>query len=557
MERDIDPTTTRSLMGSLYPAPGIYSKYFSMDHEPLVEIVQDTCGRHDTFGLACTARYYEDLGYPGHVNCSDNMNREFSRFDVKPRGGWPAINFFFNTLLDDTNAIGMDDPWSRPGDYVLLRALSDLVCISTACPCDVDPANGWNPTDIQVRVYNRNEDFKRSIGWRKSVEADVEETKETGFHECFARHTRDFIEYNGYWLANQMTNHGAIAEYWACREKAAIMDLSPLRKYEVTGPDAEELMQLGVTRNMKKLAVGQVVYTAMCYEHGGMIDDGTVFRLGDTNFRWVGGNDDSGLWLKQLAKDKGLNAWVRPSTDQLCNVAVQGRVSKEILSQVIWTPPTQPTVDELGWFRFTVARLGDFHGPACVVSRTGYSGELGYEVFCHPKDAVEIFDAIWAVGEPLGMLPLGLAALDLLRIESGLIFAGYEFSDQTDPFEAGISFTVPLKSKEDDFIGRKALEERKAHPQKQLVGLAIEGGLVPANGDCLRIGKAQVGEITSAMKSPLLGQVIALARIDVTHAEIGTELDVGQLDGHQKRLRAKVVPFPHVDPTKEKVKGNY
>ena len=116
---------------------------------------------------------------------------------------------------------------------------------------------------------------------------------------------------------------------------------------------------------------------------------------------------------------------------------------------------------------------------------------------------------------------------------------------------------MPLKSKEDDFIGRKALEERKAHPQKQLVGLAIEGGLVPANGDCLRIGKAQVGEITSAMKSPLLGQVIALARIDVTHAEIGTELDVGQLDGHQKRLRAKVVPFPHVDPTKEKVKGNY
>jgi len=428
LERDIDPTTTRSLVGSLYPAPGIYSKYYSMDQEPLIEIVQDTCGRHDTFGLACTARYYEDLGYPGHVNCSDNMNNELTQFNVKPRGGWPAINFFFNTLLDDANAIGMDDPWSRPGDYVLLRALSDVVCISTACPCDVDPANGWNPTDIQTRVYESNEDFKRSIGWRKSVEADVEETKETGFHACFARHTRDFVEYNGYWLANQMTNHGSLAEYWACREKAAIMDLSPLRKYEITGPDAEALMQLGVTRNMKKLAVGQVVYTAMCYEHGGMIDDGTVFRLGDTNFRWVGGNDDSGLWLKQLANDRGLNAWVRPSTDQLCNVAVQGRLSREILADIMWTPPTQPTIDELGWFRFSVARLGDFHGPACVVSRTGYSGELGYEVFCHPKDANEFFDAIWASGEPRGMLPLGLAALDLLRIESGLIFAGYELA---------------------------------------------------------------------------------------------------------------------------------
>ena len=557
LERDIDPTTTRSLMGSLYPAPGIYSKYFSIDQEPLVEIVQDTCGRHDTFGLACTARYYEDLGYPGHINCTDNMNRDLAQFNVKPRGGWPAINFFFNTLLDETNAIGMDDPWSRPGDYVLLRALSDLVCVSTACPCDVDPANGWNPTDIQVRVYKNNENFKRSIGWRKSVEADVEETKETGFHECFARHTRDFVEYNGFWLANQMTQHGAIAEYWACREKAAIMDLSPLRKYEVTGPDAENLMQLAVTRNMKKLSVGQVVYTAMCYEHGGMIDDGTVFRLGDNNFRWVGGNDDSGLWLKHLVQDKGLDAWVRPSTDHLCNIAVQGKLSREILSKTIWTPPTQANIEELGWFRFSVARLGDFHGPACVVSRTGYSGELGYEVFCHPKDAVQVFDAIWAVGEPMGMVPLGLAALDLLRIESGLIFAGYEFSDQTDPFEAGIGFTVALKTNEDDFIGRQALEKRKANPQRQLVGLELEGSVVPSNGDCVRIGKAQVGEITSAMKSPTLGKVIALARVDVTHAALGTKIDVGQLDGHQKRLPATVVQFPHVDPNKERVKGNY
>lgn len=557
IERDIDPTTTRSLMGSLYPTPGLYSKYYSMDQEPLVEIVQDTCGRHDVFGLACTARYYADLGYPGHVNCSDNMNKSLADYGVRPRAGWPAINFFFNTFLDDTNAIGFDDPWSRPGDYVLVRALSDLVCVTSACPCDVDPANGWNPTDIQVRVYKNNENFKRSIGWRKSVEADVEETKQTGFHECFARHTRDFVEYNGYWLPNEMTQHGAIAEYWACREKAAIMDLSPLRKYEVVGPDAETLMQLAVTRNMKKLSVGQVVYTAMCYEHGGMIDDGTVFRLGSNNFRWVGGNDDSGLWLRKLAQERNLNAWVRPSTDHLCNVGVQGRLSREILAEIIWTPPTQSTIDEMGWFRFSVARLGDFHGPACVVSRTGYSGELGYEVFCHPDDATTFFDAIWAVGEPKGMVPLGLAALDMLRIESGLIFAGYEFSDQTDPFEAGIGFTVPLKSKEDDFIGRTVLEERKLHPQKQLVGLSIEGNEVPSKGDCLRFGKAQIGEITSAMKSPLLGQVIALARVDVTHAEIGSTLEVGQLDGHQKRLQAKVVPFPHFDPKKERVKGGY
>ncbi len=557
VEREIDPTTTRSLMGSLYPAPGIFSKYYSSDQEALVEIVQDTCGRHDTFGLACTARYYEDLGYPGHVNCSDNMNKDLARFDIRPRGGWPAINFFFNTMLDDTNALGMDDPWSRPGDYVMLRALTDLVCVSTGCPCDVDPANGWNPTDIQVRTYKAEEDFKRSIGFRKSAEADMEETKETGFHERFAKHTRDFTEYNGYWLANTMTGEGAIAEYWAAREKAVIMDLSPLRKYEVTGPDAEELMQLCVTRNMKKLSIGGVVYTAMCYEHGGMIDDGTVFRLGETNFRWIGGNDTSGEWIREQAEARGLNAWVKNSTDQLHNVAVQGPISRDILSQIFWTPPQQQTIAELGWFKFTIARIGDFHGTAVVISRTGYSGELGYEVFCHPKDAAEVFDAIWAVGAPMGMKPLGLEALDMLRTESGLIFAGYEFSDQTDPFEAGIGFTVPLKTQEDDFIGRAAIERRKANPQKKLVGLDIEGGIIPASGDCIRIGKAQVGEITSAMKSPYLGKTIALARLDVTHAEPGTALEIGQLDGQQKRLKATVTTFPHFDPTKERVKGNY
>mgnify|MGYP005988856997 CR=1 FL=1 len=557
LEREIDPTTTRSLMGSLYPMPGLHSKYFSVDHEPLVEVIRDTVGRHDTFGLACTARYYEDLGYPGHVNCSENITRELAAYNIKPRGGWPAINLFFNTLLDDTHAISMDEPYSRPGDYVMVRALSDLVCISTACPCDIDPANGWNPTDIQVRVYDSNNDFSRSIGWRKTPGADLEETKKTGFHNCFAKHTRNFVEYAGYWLAQEMTNHGPIAEYWAAREKAVIMDLSPLRKYEVTGPDAEALMQLCVTRNIKKLAVGGIVYTAMCYDHGGMIDDGTVFRLGETNFRWIGGNDESGLWLRKQAQAHGMNAWVRSSTDHHCNVAIQGPLSRDILKQVIWTPPHQATVEELPWFRLTMARLGDFHGPSVVVSRTGYSGELGYEVFCHPKDAEEVFDAIWKAGEPMGMIPLGLGALDMLRIEAGLIFAGSEFDDQTDPMEAGIGFTVPLKSKEDDFIGRAALETRKATPQKKLVGLELPGGVVPTPGDCVHVGKPQVGIVTSAMKSPVLGKVIALARVDVTHAEIGTELEIGRLDGDQVRLSARVVRFPHFDPTKEHVKGNY
>jgi aminomethyltransferase len=236
---------------------------------------------------------------------------------------------------------------------------------------------------------------------------------------------------------------------------------------------------------------------------------------------------------------------------------VQGPKSRHILREIIWTPPTQPNIDELGMFRISVARIGDFHGPSVVVGRAGYTGELGYEVFCHPKDAGQVFDAVWQAGQPHGMIPFGLAALDLVRIEAGLIFAGSEFDDQTDPMEAGIGFTVPLKSKTDDFIGRAALERRKQTPARKLVGLDVEGGVVPSPGDCLRVGKAQIGEITSAMKSPYLGKVIALARVDVIYSEPGTAIEIGQLDGLQKRLRAEVVRSPHFDPAKERVKGNY
>jgi aminomethyltransferase len=145
---------------------------------------------------------------------------------------------------------------------------------------------------------------------------------------------------------------------------------------------------------------------------------------------------------------------------------------------------------------------------------------------------------------------MGLAALDMVRIEAGLIFAGNDFSDQTDPFEAGIGFTVPLKSKPDDFIGRDALIRRKETPSRKMVGLEIDGNVDVGHGDCIHVGRAQVGEVTSAMRSPLLGKNIALARLDVTHSAAGTEVEIGKLDGHAKRLPARVVAFPHYDPQK-------
>jgi aminomethyltransferase len=546
---------TRTLTGRSYPTPGLPSKAFDREFDPLVEIVQDTCGRHDAFATACNARYYDDMGYPGHVNCSENFNRALEPYGVAPRKGWEALNYFYNTNIDQNNQLYLDEPWSRPGDYILMRALTDLVCVSSACPDDIDAANGWNPTDIQVRTYAAGEQFSRAVAYRMTPDAEPELTRETAFHPRFSKLTRNFTEYRGYWLPQRFNNEGAIEEYWACRERAVVLDLSPLRKFEITGPDAEALMQYCVTRDMRKLSTGQVVYTAMCYENGGMIDDGTVFRLGQNNFRWIGGTDFSGIWLRQQAEKMGFEAWVRSSTDQMHNIALQGPASREILKDIIWTAPAQPHITELAWFRFTVGRIGVFDGAPVVVSRTGYTGELGYEIFCHPKDALTVFDAVWASGEQHGLRPMGLEALDMVRIEAGLIFANYEFTDQTDPFEAGIGFTVPLRSKTEAFIGREALVRRKDHPRQVLAGLEIDSNEAVGRGDCIHIGRAQIGTVTSSLRSPILRKNIALARLDVMHSAPGTAVEIGKLDGQQKRLPAVVTKFPHYDPEKTRVRA--
>jgi aminomethyltransferase len=548
-ERGLDSTTTRSLMGQAYPQPGLHGKFYDQDQEPLVEVVRDTVGRHDTFGLACTAKYYEEMGYFGHVNCSDNFNEQLTPYTIEPRKGWPALNFFYNTGFDANNVYVMDEPWSRPGDYVLLRATTDLVCLSSACPDDIDPANAWNPTEVHVRVYPAKERFSVAVAHRVTPDAEATLTKETGFHPKTSQLTQRFTEYNGFWLPTSYDNLGAVTEYWACREHAAVMDLSPLRKFEVLGPDAESLLQATMTRDIRRLSDGQVVYTAMCNDTGGMIDDGTVFRLAATNFRWVGGSEYGGVWLREQAERLGLRVWIKESTDELHNVAVQGPASRELLAPLLWTAPAQTPFGELKWFRFSVARIGGPQGIPLVASRTGYTGELGYELFCHPKDAPALWDAVMEAGRPFDLTPLGLDALDVLRIEAGLVFAGYEFDDQVDPFEAGIGFTVTA-DKEDDFVGKEALAERRAHPQHVLVGLELEGNETGSHGDCVHSGRHQVGVITSGARSPTLKKNLALCRMNVRYSTPGTEVEVGKLDGHQKRIPATVVPFPFYDPEK-------
>jgi aminomethyltransferase len=550
IQHALDATITRTLTGRAYPTPGLPSKAFALDFEPLIELVQDTCGRHDAFATACNSRFYDDMGYPGHANCTENFNFALDPFGIEKRKGWEALNFFYNTRMDHSNVIVSDEAWSRPGDYVLVKALTDLVCVTSSCPDDIDPGNGWNPTDIHVRVYGAEQKFQRAVATRMTPDADPVMTKETAFHPCLSAMTRHYGEYRGFWLPSRFNNDGPIEEYWACREKAVVMDLSPLRKFEVTGPDAEALLQYCCTRDIRKLSTGQVVYTAMCYENGGMIDDGTVFRLGQNLFRWIGGDDYSGIWLREQAEIMGYNAWVRSSTDQLHNIAVQGPASRDIMKDVMWTSPAHPSMTELEWFRFSVARIGHFEGAPVVVSRTGYTGELGYEIFCHPKHAVEVFDAIWTAGQRYGLKSMGLEALDMVRIEAGLIFANYEFSSETDPFEAGIGFTVPLKTKTDDFIGKQALQQRKDHPRRKLVGLDIDSNESVGHGDCIHIGRAQVGVVTSSCRSPLLAKNIALARVDALNSNIGTDVEIGKGDGHAKRLPAKIVKFAHYDPEK-------
>jgi aminomethyltransferase len=553
IEKGLDSTATRTIMGMTIPAPGLHSKFYDDDLRAIVEVVRDTVGRHDTFGYACTSKYYEDRGYFGHINCSDNFNKVLAPYEIRSRRGWPAINFFYNTFLDGPTHIFLDEPWSRPGDYVLLRAMTDLVCASSACPDDIDPANGWVPTPIGVRVYPGTAKFSQGVAHRVTANAEPVLTKETGFSERIRALTGRMTEYRGYWLPTSFAGYGPEEEYWACRERVAVVDLSPLRKFEVLGPDAESLLQAVCTRDIRRLSTNKVVYTAICNETGGMMDDATVYRIDRDNFRFVGGDDYDGIWMREQAAKLGLDkVWVRPSTDNLHNIGVQGPKSRDLLAELVWTPAHQPAFRDLGWFSFTVGRLHDPAGPPIMVSRTGYTGELGYEVWCHPDNASQVWDAVFAEGEKYRIAPLGLDALDMLRIEAGLIFAGYEFDDQIDPFEAGIGFAVGLKTTDEDFIGRAAVERRRANPSRVLVGLELEGNETAGHGDCVHMGRPQIGVVTSGTRSPLLRKNIALARVAVEYSEIGTQLEIGKLDGLQKRIPATVVRFPFYDPDKER-----
>lgn len=548
----IDSTATRSMVRRAYPGPGLLDKFFDGEMRPLLRMIQDTCGRHDTLGLACTARGYEERGFPGHVNCSDNISGALAPHGVARRTAWPAINFFWNTWVDDHQQILTEEAFSRPGDYVALEALDDMVCVSTACPDDIDPINGWNPTDIHVRIYDAQTKLSRAVAYRAKEDGPMQISRTSAFQSRLEPLTNHFAPARDLWAPVSFPSHGTTGEYWACREAATLQDMSGLRKFDIVGPDAERLLQKAMTRNVSKLAVWRGTYALLCDESGEVIDDGTLFRLATNLFRWCCGSEESGRWLNDLAEQDALQVRIHDLGGALPNLALQGPKSREILRDVAFFQPHVPSLDQMKWFGVSVARLKDREGAPFLVARTGYTGELGYELFCAESDALTIWDAVMTAGAEKGLIPMGSAALDVIRIEAGLAGA-QEFSAGSDAFEAGLGFAIDLSKPA--FVGKDALARNAQAPRKKLRGLMFDCDDVPAHGAPVFAGERQVGVVTSATRSPMFECAIAMARVAVEHADLDTRLEVGQLDGRMKRLTARVVDIPFFDPKRERARA--
>ncbi len=547
LTEELDSTVTRTLNGLAVPQVGLHGKYFSNKFRPLVEVIQDTCGRHDSFLLACTAKYYEDAGYPGHPSCSENFNLALAKYGIAPRRGWSAINFFFNTTASADGTVSSGESWSRAGDYVLLQAKQDLLCASSACPDDIDPANGWKPTEIRVRIFAPEHHFPKAIAYRPLPHAPAKLTQDSAFTSSIRQLTDDLVEYNGFWVPNRFAHLGIEAEYWALRERAVLIDLSALRKFDIT------VLQYAFSRDISKLAVGQSAYGCLLNYHGGMVDDGIVFCLGENTYRYVGNCERDQLWLEKLACEQGWQVHIANISDRLHNLALQGPYSRAILEQVLdLDPQWQISLPDLGYFRFATGKIK--HIPV-LVSRTGYTGELGYELFIAPEYGADLWQILTTVGKEYGLTPMGMLALERARIEAGLISAGREFDDLTSPYEAGIGWTVALKKER--LIAKDSLLKLKEHPPKVTVGLVLESNDIPCH--CQPVyaqGEAwRVGVITSGTFSPYCDRPIALAQLKPEYAILGTRVEVGFIDGKQRRIPATVGVMSPYDPEKLKVKG--
>jgi aminomethyltransferase len=330
-----------------------------------------------------------------------------------------------------------------------------------------------------------------------------------------------------------------IAEHHAVRRDVGIWDESPLRKWDFRGRDALAAADRIFTNDMLGLEVGQVRYAPFCDENGKMVGDGTVFKFADDS-AWVITALDTDLDHFQDVVS-GLNVSIEPITERLPHVQLQGPRSREVLAGL-----TDADVEGLPYFRFWPQQV-QVGGLPCCVSRTGYSGELGYEVFCEPDYA----ESLWEVLTGAGAKPYGLAAVETLRIESGLIFIGYDyFQRETDPFDMSLDKVIVLDK--GDFHGKAALDETAKNPPRRMVTLVLEGSAVPEYGAVVTKDGAPAGTLTSPCESPTLGEVIGLAVLETGFARKGETVDVALGEG---TAPATVGDLPIYDPQKTRPRG--
>jgi aminomethyltransferase len=374
------------------------------------------------------------------------------------------------------------------------------------------------------------------------------------------RHWRDWA---GTFAAGAYAAHHDI-EYNAIRNAAALIDVSPLYTYRLSGRDASLLVDRVITRDASRLAAGRVIYTPWCDEHGKVIDDGTVHRLDDDSFRWTAAEPQL-RWLGLNAR--GLDVRIEETTGALAALALQGPLSRDVLESA-----AQTDLGDLRPFRRRSVRVG---GAEVDVSRTGYTGDLGYELWIDVADALPAWDAVVEAGAAYALRPVGILALDVARIEAGLIMLEVDYTSSTralapeqsySPFEIGLGRFVDL-GKDVPFVGRSALrrEQARGGPRRRLVGLDLDwadlerayehAGLTPAlSARAWReqvpawLGGAQVGRTTSGTWSPVLKKNLALASVDAAWERPGTRMEVEwTVEGRRERVGATVVPLPFLD----------
>ena len=356
-------------------------------------------------------------------------------------------------------------------------------------------------------------------------------------------------------------------EYWAIRNSGALFDVSPLYKYLITGPDALRLLNRIVTRDVSKCAVGQVMYTPWCDEAGKVIDDGTISRLDERTFRLTSA-DPNLRWLHQNAFR--LNVHTADVSDTTAALSLQGPNSRAILKRLC-----DADLDKLKYFRVTSTKIRDI---PVQISRTGYTGDLGYEIWVDAKHAEALWDALMEAGHDYGITPAGILALDVARVEAGLLLIEVDYqsarhalieAQKSSPFEISLGWTVNLDK--GNFVGRKALLAEKARgPAWQFVGLEVEWkglerlytevGLPPqlpaitvrASLPVSSVGQ-QVGYATSSCWSPLLKKYIALAHLETAHARPGNLVMLEVTVEHKRRYTpARVVPLPFFNPERKR-----